>query len=234
MRLLRKWFRLHLPIIPWVFRNLIYIFKRDPTQGGEQDFLLKIFSNFENGRYLEIGAFHPIYYSNSICLKKMGWEGISYEANSDFKWLWRLFRKSDNLIISAVLPNQSPSGTTKFYFMERGVDGTSSVVMEHARHHAIKYGVTFREAEIQSISIEEVLDNFIFAYSKVPDLLLIDIEGLDYMIFEAICTKIPFKKLPKWIFLELLDNNSDVSKYNMFYEQIGSVGPNVLFKLKNY
>jgi hypothetical protein len=210
-----------------------FSFKNDPSQGGEQDFLMQYFKDIENGHYVEIGAFHPIYFSNSIGLKKRGWKGISYEANSDFKLLWRFFRNSDELIISAVLPNYSPSNTTKFYFMERGVDGTSSVLMEHARDHAKRYGVTFREAVVPSISIAEVLDNFLAQYSKAPDLLLIDIEGLDLAIFETICSNIPFNKLPKWIFLELLDTELNSSEHAMVYDRIGSVGPNVLFKLKD-
>lgn len=233
MKALRKWIRIHVPIVPSFCRNLLFSLKKDPSQCGEQNYLLKYFSSIENGLYIELGAFHPIYYSNSIGFKRKGWKGISYEANSDFKILWRIFRNSDRLVNKAVLPNRAVGDMTKFYFMERGVDGTSSALKEHATTHALRYGITTREAIIPSISIEEVLDNFLVKYSQPPDLMLVDIEGLDISILEVLCSQISISKLPKWLFMEVLNYDISPKVYSETYEIVGSVGPNVLFALKD-
>jgi hypothetical protein len=230
---IRKLIRTHFPIIPGLFRNLFFFLKSDPTQSGEHQFLAKIFPDQCNKTYIELGAFHPIYYSNSIYFRRKGWVGISYDPNPDFRILWRIFRRDDKFVNKAVTPQQSKTGKSQFFFMERGIDLTSSMIETHAASHSERYGITYRSEYVPSISIREVLDNFINESGHPPELLLIDVEGMDNALLQSICTLEDGSKLPKWIFMEVLDGNFEeaILVSSEKYEVVGSVGPNVLLSL---
>lgn len=184
--------------------------------------------------YVELGAFQPIQWSNSIYLRKKGWTGISYDPNPHLGILWRIFRPGDELISKVVTPKHSENGSTLFYFMETGVDGTSSISIDHVETHAKRFGVSYRSEWVSSLSIEQILDNFISKNGKPPDLLLIDIEGLDNEVLRSLCTFISRKKLPRWIFMEVLDEKLVEAKLicKEKYDFVGSVGPNIMLSLR--
>jgi hypothetical protein len=230
---LRKLIRTHFPVFPALFRNLFFSFKSDPTQCGEQQFLANIFPDPSELTYIELGAFHPIYFSNSIYFRRKGWIGVSYDHNPDFKFIWRIFRPGDEFVNMAVTPQRSETGNSQFFFMERGVDGTSSMIEEHAAKHSERFGVTYRSEYVPSISIEELLENFYEEFGHSPDLLLIDVEGMDNALLRSTCEHKHAKKLPKWIFMEVLEGKLEeailISREK--YEHVGSVGPNICLAL---
>jgi hypothetical protein len=229
----RKLIRTHFPILPGLVRNLFFFFKSDPTQCGELQFLAKVFPERSQRTYIELGAFHPIYYSNSIYFRRNGWIGISYDPNPDFRILWRIFRRGDKFVNKAVTPQQSKTGKSEFFFMERGIDLTSSMIETHAASHSELYGITYRSEYVPSISIREVLDNFMDETGHPPELLLIDVEGMDRALLQSICTLKDVGKLPKWIFMEVLDGKVEeaILISSKKYELFGSVGPNILLSL---
>jgi hypothetical protein len=229
---IRKLIRTH-TILPGLLRNLIFLFKSDPTQCGEHEFLAKIFPDRCQKTYIELGAFHPVYFSNSIYFRRKGWAGISYDPNSDFIILWRIFRRGDKFVNSAVTPQKQKTGNSLFFFMERGVDGTSSLVETHAAGHSKKFGIKYRSEYVVSISVGEILDNFFKETSHPPDLLLMDVEGMDNALLQSMCSFRDVNKLPKWIFMEVLDGKFEeaILISSEKYELVGSVGPNILLSL---
>jgi len=231
---IRKIVRTKFPIVPGIFRNFIYLFKSDPTQCGEHKFLAEIFPNPCRGTYIEIGAFHPIYLSNSIYFKRKGWVGTSFDPNPDFQILWQLFRRGDRFVNKVVTPLRSNSGFSQFFFMERGIDATSSLIESHAARHSGRFGITYRSEYVPSISIEEVLKNFVDEFGDRPDLLLVDVEGMDNAILQAICGLQNSSLLPKWIFMEVLDGKTEeaILMSREKYQFLDSVGPNILMSLK--
>jgi FkbM family methyltransferase len=51
------------------------------SQFGEDLVLQSLFSDQSTGRWIDVGAFDPIYYSNTYLLYKKGWTGIYVEPN---------------------------------------------------------------------------------------------------------------------------------------------------------
>ena len=229
----RKLIRSHFPVLPALVRNLCFFFKSDPTQCGEQQFLAKIFPNMSDQTYIELGAFHPMYFSNSIYFRRKGWRGVSYDPNPDFRILWRIFRPGDKFVNKAVTPQRSETGNSQFFFMERGIDLTSSMIEAHAAKHSERFGITYRSEFVPSISVEELIESFFQEFELPPDLLLIDVEGMDNALLESICSLKEINKLPRWIFMEVLEGKlADALRISRDkYEHIGTVGPNVLLAL---
>lgn len=55
----------------------------DYSEDTEAIEIAKFFLYDDNGYYVDIGAFDPIYISNTLDLYSKGWKGISVEANAE-------------------------------------------------------------------------------------------------------------------------------------------------------
>jgi hypothetical protein len=119
--------------------------------------------------------------------------------------------------------------------MERGVDFTSSMKEAHAARHSKAFGITYRSEYVPSISIDELLENFFQEFGHSPHLMLIDVEGLDNELLETICNLDQASRLPRWIFMEVLEGKLEdaIRLSHNKYEHIGSVGPNIILALKS-
>ena len=65
--------------------------------------IVDYFKNTSNGRYIDIGSFHPFRGSNTYLLYKKGWSGINIDLNKTSIDLFKLARPNDinlNLAIS--------------------------------------------------------------------------------------------------------------------------------------
>ena len=63
------------------------------SQSFEDLLLLKILPS--TGKYLDIGAHHPIRYSNTLALNKLGWRGVNIDANPNLLQDFEKFRPRD-------------------------------------------------------------------------------------------------------------------------------------------
>ena len=65
------------------------------AQESEDLVLNKIFGNQSNGFFIDIGANHPIRFSNTWFFYKKGWRGINIEPNPDMFKLLEEYRPHD-------------------------------------------------------------------------------------------------------------------------------------------
>ena len=63
------------------------------SQEGEDMVLSRIFSDKNKGFYVDVGAHHPIRFSNTYKFYKLGWHGINIEPNPDSFNLFTMYRK---------------------------------------------------------------------------------------------------------------------------------------------
>jgi FkbM family methyltransferase len=69
------------------------------SQMGEDIYLSYLFGPTKNtGKYLDIGGYDPIQYSNTYLLYQRGWTGIAIEPNHSFKKEWTKYRPKDLFI----------------------------------------------------------------------------------------------------------------------------------------
>src|SRR4051812_40394323 len=71
------------------------------SQDGE-DMLIWSLLRGTTGTYIDVGAYHPVLYSNTYGLYRKGWKGIVIDANDRFRPLYRLLRPRDRFIHAAV------------------------------------------------------------------------------------------------------------------------------------
>ncbi len=165
------------------------------SQCGEDSIVEYIFRlrGIQNPTYLDIGAHHPFYLSNTALFYETGSRGINIEANPNLIGEFFLHRPEDvnlNLGISAV--------KSEMDFFILSDPSLSTFSGEEAKKTAIDGKI--RIIETRKIILETVGD-ILSKYNNniFPDFMSLDVEGLDTEIIKSI----HFKKIwPKVICIE--------------------------------
>jgi len=142
---------------------------------GEDVFIKNFFGGQKTGFYVDIGAFHPIVYSNTHLLYKQGWRGINIEPDPDGYAQFVALRRRDinvNVAVSAA------HGESKFV-----VDGPLSGIPDQdytfARTQDDRQIITVRTAPLAVILSAHLPDG------QQIDVMSIDCEGHDLVVIES-------------------------------------------------
>jgi len=76
--------------------------KKTYSENGEDLFILKYFKNLNEGFYVDIGAYHPFFMSNTQLLFKKKWKGINIDINPTSIEIFNIARPNDYNINAAV------------------------------------------------------------------------------------------------------------------------------------
>ncbi len=151
------------------------------SQCGEDmivDYIFKLRA-VENPTYLDIGANHPYYLSNTAYFYEKGCRGINIEANPNLAKLFNEIRPND---INLNIGISDREEILDFYIME---DDTLSSFSKQEVDQMVSVGKKYASsAKIQLTTVEKILnDHFEGCF---PDFLSIDVEGLDFEILKSI------------------------------------------------
>lgn len=165
---------------------------------GEDLWLKSFFKSYPmdyKGTYVDVGAHHPFYASNTRWAYDAGWRGINIDAKAECIKLFEKFRPDDRNINCGVsdvegemdffvFSNASPMST-----FDKNVFNTQNLKIKEVRKVPVK-------------TLNQILEeNDVHAI----DFLDIDVEGLD----EKIITSFDWKKYnPKCVLVEILNQNS--------------------------
>ncbi|MGN1167882.1 MAG: FkbM family methyltransferase [Lachnospiraceae bacterium] len=134
-------------------------------------------------QYLEIGVCHPVLRNNTYLLSEMfstfkNYRGVLVEANPTCWELIEEYRPNDLLIKCGV--NVEDGKILPFYMFPHLL-GHSTFDKEIARDK-MEEGYECQEIEILTRNINSLLENY---FDNVPDLLALDVEGLDYDVLSS-------------------------------------------------
>ena len=186
--------------------------KKSFSQFGEDLFIAEFFANQKEGKYVDLGAFHPNRLSNTYLLFKKGWSGTNIDLNPITIDLFNLARKNDDNICCLMAGKENLLKDVYFEDWSAANSITSNKNLSERKQMKTK---TFESL---------IYKNF--------DFLNIDLEGHDYEILQTIDLR---KFNPKLICIEILENCSD--KENIFdflkqfnYSFIKNLGPSYFFR----
>ncbi|MEW5819897.1 MAG: FkbM family methyltransferase [Cyanobacteriota bacterium] len=167
---------------------------------GEDLIINKIFSQYSSnykGFYIDIGAYHPMRYSNTYLLYKLGWNGINIDANPDSMKLFKKYRSRDINLECAI----SSKKETKTYYMfnDPALNGFSKQLSQQ-RNCFLDYKI-INQLEVETFPLYEILNKYLQPSQQI-DLFNIDVEGLD---FEVLKSNDWNKFKPKVIVIEILE-----------------------------
>lgn len=167
------------------------------SQDGE-DLLVDSLLRKKNGTYVDVGAYHPILYSNTYAFYRKGWSGLVVDPNPSLKPLYSFFRPRDRFAEAAVGKAEAQVAYHRFK------DGAYNTLSpgEAERWKKENRSPYLGATEVAVRPLRDILHE---AGIATVDFLNIDIEGMDIEALESYDWSAP----PSAIAIE--DNSFDAS-----------------------
>ncbi|TVQ67085.1 MAG: hypothetical protein EA360_03340 [Balneolaceae bacterium] len=176
------------------------------SQFGEDKVLDEILTPGRNkGFYVDIGAFDPVKYSNTLRMNLFGWNGVNVDANADSIRKFDKYRPDDKNIYAAVTEK---NGTVNFF--KAASLGEVNTLSEKHRKKWQKRGVTYYSVEVPSRRLEDILDEVVPDGQKI-DFMSIDVEEAEMGVLNSNNWE---KYRPEHIAIEIHDLNRENLKNN--------------------
>lgn len=144
-----------------------------------------------NGFYVDVGANHPKFLSNTYSLYRKGWRGICIDANKELIKKYAFFRPKDHAVHALV--SDIPAARA-FYQVQNDVLSTTD---SRFLNDFEKEGLEIKEVKMQSITLTDVLEKY-----EAPndfDLLTVDAEEHDLEVLKGLDWK---RYRPKLVVVE--------------------------------
>lgn len=151
------------------------------AQCGEDLIIAYVFNSLgrDRIRYLDIGAHHPTYLSNTHYFYLRGHRGICVEPDASLLEAFRRERAADTLLNVGIAPEE---GEADFFVLTTPTLNTFS--RDEAERFA-SYGKQ-RIERVEKIRIRNVNNVIREQFGGAPDLLSLDVEGLDLAILKSL------------------------------------------------
>jgi hypothetical protein len=197
------------------------------SQHGEDLFFMNLvkFLKLEKPSYLDCGAYHPKFISNTHLLYLNGARGINVEPNERYTKEWLEERPYDVTLYLAIGIENGPLS----YYIENDTSVLNSTIKESFKSHNTNYTKIEKK---EAITINRIIETY--WDGKFPDFLMTDLEGLDLAVLE----NADFSKTkPKIICSEISQKESIYTKMVMLnagYAFLCRIGSNLIFVDFNY
>ena len=147
------------------------------SQGDEERIIIDHFDGAAIGRFLDVGAWSGMTFSNVRMLAEMGWTGVMVEpAAHSFDELLRNYARFEGIdFVNAAV---SPSGGLKPFWQSN--EAVSSFDLVHLTRWEAE-GVHFKKTWVRAITPDELID----AVPGPYDFVSVDAEGATMSIMRA-------------------------------------------------
>jgi len=166
------------------------------SQEGEDMILRRIFKDKRSGFYVDVGAHHPIRFSNTYAFYRLGWKGINIEPNPESIKLFRKLRLKDLNLNLGVANHQ---GVLRYFMFNEPALNTFDSDLAEIRLKNPEYKIE-SETHVEVTTLENILDQSQLAFNQI-DFLTIDVEGMDLDVLKSNNWN---KYKPSWVLVEQL------------------------------
>jgi len=150
------------------------------SQEGEDRILARLFTDQSAGFYVDVGAHHPLRYSNTYIFYLQGWRGINIEARPGSLQLFDQLRPRDINLELAI--SDKRESLTYYEFNDTALNGFAKEMAFKANGTAHYRIINTRV--IQTVTLAEILDKYLPASQSI-DFLSVDVEGLDEQVLRS-------------------------------------------------
>lgn len=169
---------------------------RSYSQEGEDMILRRIFKDKQSGFYVDVGAHHPIRFSNTYAFYKRGWRGINIEPNPESIKMFRKLRSKD---INLNLGVAEREGKLRYFMFNESALNTFDSDLAETRLKNPEYRIE-SEINVEVTTLEKILDQSQLAFDQI-DFLTVDVEGMDLDVLKSNNWS---KYKPRWVLVEQL------------------------------
>jgi hypothetical protein len=149
------------------------------SQEGEDIILERIFRNLDKGLFVDIGAHHPIRFSNTYALYLKGWRGVNIDATPGSMQAFQRIRPLD---INIELGISRLNGELDYFLFNEPALNTFNINL--AQQYIQGGAVLVGEKKVKTKPLREVLDISLPSGVGI-DLMTIDIEGHEIEALES-------------------------------------------------
>lgn len=172
------------------------------SQEGEDIVIDRLLNYPPNGFYVDIGAHHPMRFSNTFKFYLRGWSGINVEPRPGSKIKFEKLRPRD---LTFEIGISKVEGELTFYEFDEPALNTFSKDLAQERVSTTTYKIIGKQT-IATMPLTKFFERNI-EKDQTIDLLSVDVEGLDLEVLESNDWK---TYRPRLIVCEIL--NTDLSK----------------------
>jgi len=162
-----------------VIRHKSFLSRLSYSQWGEDLEIINYFKNKERGKYLDIGCFHPIMYSNTCLLYRKGWSGVNIDLNQTTIDLFNIARP-DDLNLCRIIGSEEEK--VKVYFDSLFSPVNTADETFYSEHKKIFFKKKFTR-EVLSEKFHNIIEK---NHINEIDFINIDAEGMDYQVLQQI------------------------------------------------
>lgn len=184
------------PIIYYFYKLLKIYRNKKPSlhfgEFGEDIFINRILKNINQGKYVDVGCYHPYKGSLTFELYKRGWNGVNIDVSKTSIDLFNMSRKKD---INLNLAISNFDGET-YYYENSPINQQNSLIQMNKLQKKIK---------IKCLTLDTVLNN---KNLDEFDYLNIDVEGSELEVIKGFNLK---RFNPKLITIE--NNDLTIDEY---------------------
>lgn len=178
-------------------RDSIPIGRLSYSQEGEDLILARLLGSADaNGFFVDVGAHHPVRFSNTYYFYRRGWRGINVDPLPGTERRFKRMRPRDITLECGVAA--APGVLTYHAFNEPALNTFSAE--EAAKKAQGEYRLIAR-TQIPVRRLDEILAQFLPAGTTI-DFMTIDAEGLDFEIVQSNDWQ---RYRPRFILVELLE-----------------------------
>ena len=181
----------------------IYLYgyaRRSYAQEGEDVLLERIFGKRSKGFYIDVGAHHPVRFSNTYLFYKRGWRGINIEPNPRLAELLKRYRPND---INLELGISERSGELTYWMFDEPALNSFDRELSEKRDQETEYSL-IGTREVKVTRLDSVLEENLLPNNAI-DLMSIDTEGHDLSVLRSNDWE---RFRPKWLLVEALMQES--------------------------
>lgn len=150
------------------------------SQEGEDLVLNRLFENQRHGFYVDIGAHHPLRFSNTYLLSQRGWWGINVDPNPQAMQLFERLRRRDvNLTVGIA----EQAGSRRYFQFNEPALNTFDEQL--ARQRETRDGYQLIASTLMPVQpLRQVFEQHL-PQGQTIDVLSVDAEGYDLSVIRS-------------------------------------------------
>lgn len=173
---------------------------RSWSQEGEDQILRRIFEQKPHGFYVDVGAHHPMRFSNTYLFYRRGWRGINIDAMPGSMVTFNKKRPRDiNLEVGIGLEDKE---VDYYIFNEPALNGFSKEI-SCARDQATSIYHIEKVVKLAVRPLSSVLEGHL-PTGQTIDFMSIDVEGLDLEVLQSNDWD---RYRPQFVLVEILESS---------------------------
>lgn len=209
----------------------LYLFKKEYIDGfttkiysqeGEDIILSEFFPNKTDGFYVDVGAHHPMRFSNTHMFYKKGWRGINIDAMPGSMKAFERKRPRD---INLEIGVSGKEGEMTFYMFDDPALNGFSMEISKDRDKNSNFEI-IEERKIKTYPLSKILDKYLPKDQKI-DFMSIDVEGLDMMVLESNDWK---RYSPRYLLVECIGDTAEDIMQDKIYRFLSEKGYKIVGK----